>query len=229
MRSLAIIPARGGSKRIPRKNIRTFAGKPIIAWSIEAALRAECFDVVMVSTDDDEIAEVARRYGAEVPFMRSAATADDFATTSDVLREVLIDYRDQGVGFEVCCCLYPTAPFVAATDLVEGHRVLQREDRDVVLPVCRFDYPIWRSLARDDDGRVSLFFPEHEFARSQDLPAAFHDAGQWVWLRVAPFLHGAPLLGRNTGSVIVPAARAQDIDTEEDWAVAEAKFAGLAA
>ena len=229
MSSVAIIPARGGSKRIPRKNIRPFCGRPIIAWTIEAALGSKLFDEVMVSTDDAEIADIAASHGAAVPFLRSAETADDHATTTDVLREVLREYGRQGREFESACCLYPTAPFVTAADLAGGHGILERENRDVVLPVCRFDYPIWRSLARADDGRVSLFFPEHEFARSQDLPPAYHDAGQWLWLRVAPFLAGGALLGANTGSMVLPAERVQDIDTEDDWRLAEIKVRKLAA
>lgn len=229
MSSLAIIPARGGSRRIPRKNIRRFCGKPIIAWSIEAALASGLFAEVMVSTDDAEIAEIAAQHGAAVPFWRSAATSDDHATTTDVLREVLDQYRSLGRGFETACCLYPTAPFITAADLIEGHAILERKQRDVVLPVCRFDYPIWRSLSRSEDGRIALFFPEHEFARSQDLPPAYHDAGQWVWLRVAPFLAGGALFGTRTGSVVLPPERAQDIDTEEDWKRAEGKFGERAA
>lgn len=229
MSCVAIIPARGGSKRIPRKNIRPFCGEPIIAWSIKAALASGLFDEVMVSTDDAEIAEVAAAHGAAVPFLRSHTAADDHATTTDVLREVLGEYYSRGRAVQTACCLYATAPFVTGGDLLEGRTVLEREARDVVLPVCHFDYPIWRSLARAEDGRVSLYFPEHEFARSQDLPPAYHDAGQWIWLRVAPFLAGGALLGANTGSVVFPAERVQDIDTEEDWQRAERKFEELKA
>lgn len=224
MTSLAIIPARGGSKRIPRKNIRSFAGRPIIGWSIRTAFSSGLFAEIMVSTEDEEIAEVARKEGAVVPFMRSAATSDDQATTTDVLREVLREYSDRGRLPGSACCLYPTSPFVTAGDLRRGLELLEG-GFDVVLPVCRFDYPIWRSLERSDDGRVRLNFPEHALARSQDLPPAFHDAGQWIWLRTAPFLAGAPLLGSNTGSLLLPSDRVQDIDTEEDWRLAELKFA----
>jgi pseudaminic acid cytidylyltransferase len=221
---LAIIPARGGSKRIPRKNIRDFQGRPIIAWSIDTARQSGLFDEVLVSTEDAEIAQVAQALGAAVPFLRSARNADDHATTTDVIREVLERYKKQ---VDVACCIYPTAPFVTTEDLAEGLRLL--EDNDVVLPVSRFGYPIWRSLSRSEDGRVSLNFPEHAMSRSQDLPAAYHDAGQWLWLRVAPFLAGGALLGPRTGSVILPIERVQDIDTEEDWREAEAKFGWLRA
>lgn len=227
MKTVAIIPARGGSKRIPRKNIRPLGGRPVLGWSIAAALDSGLFDEVMVSTDDGEIAEVAKAHGGLVPFMRTAATADDHATTTDVLREVLRVYESRGALPEFACCLYPTAPFVTAADLAEGHALLDSGAFDVVLPVCKFDYPIWRSLQRDDSGRVSLFFPEHEFARSQDLAPAYHDAGQWVWLRVAPFLAGGALFGPRTGSVVMPLDRVQDIDTEDDWRIAESKFERL--
>jgi pseudaminic acid cytidylyltransferase len=222
--SVAIIPARGGSKRIPRKNVRPFHGKPVIAWSIEAAQSSGLFDEVMVSTDDAEIADVATQCGASVPFLRQPATADDHATITDVLREVLQTYRDRGREFDTACCLYATAPFITADDLRAGQAVLTGQHRDVVIPVCRYDAPIWRSMARDDDGRLSRNFPDHEFTRSQDLPAAYFDAGHWVWVRVAPFLAGGPLMGANTGSIVLPAERVQDIDTEEDWVRAERKF-----
>ncbi|MBF9032825.1 pseudaminic acid cytidylyltransferase [Rhodobacterales bacterium HKCCE2091] len=225
---LAIIPARGGSKRIPRKNIRPFRGKPIIAWSVEAALESGVFDEVMVSTDDDEIAGVAREIGASVPFLRSAGASDDHATTADVLLEVLGCYAERDRAFATACCLYPTAPFVTAAALREGLERLDGGDFDVVMPVARFSYPIWRSLRRADDGRVDLFFPENLNARSQDLPPAFHDAGQWYWFRVAPFLRSKVLMGASTGSVELPAMLVQDIDTLEDWAIAEEKHARMA-
>ena len=220
---VAIVPARGGSKRIPRKNIRRFRGRPMLAWSVEAALESGAFDSVMVSTDDAEIAETARACGAEVPFLRSAEAADDHATTSDVLLEVIARYQEEGRVFDLACCLYPTAPFVRAEDLRAGKERLLAGDFDVIMPVAAFSYPIWRSLKRGDDGRLRLNFPEHLNARSQDLPPAYHDAGQWYWFRTAPFLRDRVLMGENTGSVLLPAARVQDIDTEEDWALAELK------
>ncbi len=221
--SVAIIPARGGSKRIPRKNIRPFRGKPMLAWSVAAALEAGVFDAVMVSTDDTEIAEVARACGAEVPFMRSPETADDHATTSDVLVEVLARYRSAGQTFDLACCLYPTAPFVRAEELSAGKTRLLEENFDVLMPVAAFSYPIWRSLMRDDDGRVTLNFPENLNVRSQDLPPAYHDAGQWYWFRTAAFGRDGVLMGPNTGSLVLPAVRVQDIDSEDDWALAELK------
>ena len=227
MRALAIVPARGGSKRIPRKNIRPFAGKPIIAWSIETARASGLFDTVMVSTDDPEIAAVAEAYGAQVPFLRSAVTADDHAGIAEVLREVLAAYAADGKRFTAACCLYATAPFTTADDLREGRRMLDEDGFDIVLPLGRFAYPIWRSLRRDARGGVELFFPEHAQTRSQDLPFAYHDAGQWIWLDIAAFMDGAPLLGPRTGSLLLPDARVQDIDDEADWVAAERKFAAL--
>jgi N-acylneuraminate cytidylyltransferase len=225
--ALCIIPARGGSKRIPRKNIRPFRGRPMLEWSVAAARDSGVFDVVMVSTDDAEIAEAARAAGAETPFLRSAAASDDHATTSTVLLEVLARYADAGRRFELSCCLYPTAPFVRAEDLSRGRARLMDSGFDVLMPVAPFSYPIWRSLRRESDGRILLNFPENLNARSQDLPPAFHDAGQWYWFRTAAFLRDQILMGPNTGSVVLPATQVQDIDTEEDWALAELKHAKL--
>ncbi|WP_419908435.1 pseudaminic acid cytidylyltransferase [Hoeflea sp.] len=221
--SVAIIPARGGSKRIPRKNIRAFRGRPIIAWSVEAALESRAFDAVMVSTDDEEIASVARSCGADVPFMRSTQTADDMATTSDVLLEVLDRYAAAGREFAFGCCIYPTAPFMRSSDLGEGKKRLEADRFDVIMPIAAFSYPIWRSLDREADGRLKMNFPENLNTRSQDLPQAYHDAGQWYWFKTAAFLRDRVLLGANTGSVILPSTQVQDIDTEEDWTIAEWK------
>jgi len=221
--AVAIIPARGGSKRLPRKNIRSFRGRPIMAWSIEAALASGAFDTVMVSTDDAAIAEAARALGAEVPFLRSAAAADDHATTSQVLLEVLGRYAETGVHFDLACCLYPTAPFVRPQDLAGGRALLLGSRFDVIMPVAAFSYPIWRSLQREGDGRIALNFPENLNARSQDLPIAYHDAGQWYWFRTEAFLRDHVLMGPNTGSIVLPTMLVQDIDTEEDWALAELK------
>jgi N-acylneuraminate cytidylyltransferase len=221
--SLAIIPARGGSKRIPRKNIRPFRGKPILAWSVEAALKSGAFEEVMVSTDDAEIAETARALGAEVPFLRSAQTSDDKATTADVLSEVLGAYAGQGREFSFACCLYPTAPFVAPGDLSAGKAALFDGPFDMIMPVAPFTYPIWRSLRREATGHIMFNFPEYRNSRSQDLSPAYHDAGQWYWFRVGAFLREGTLMGCNAGCVILSPAEVQDIDTEEDWLIAEMK------
>ncbi|TQV82074.1 pseudaminic acid cytidylyltransferase [Denitrobaculum tricleocarpae] len=222
-KKLAVIPARGGSKRIPRKNIRSFRGRPIIAWSIDAALGSGLFDEVMVSTDSEEISNTARECGASVPFLRSSKTSDDHATTSDVLLEVLGCYGERGQQFDVACCLYPTAPFVTSNALTDGLRQLEIGSFDVVMPVTRFDYPIWRSLKMLQGGKISLNFPENLNARSQDLPPAFHDAGQWYWFRIAEFLREKVLMGSNTGAVELPSSEVQDIDTLDDWVLAEMK------
>ena len=226
-RHLCIIPARGGSKRIPRKNIRPFHGRPILEWSVSAALQTGIFDRVMVSTDDEEIAEIARRAGANVPLMRSAEASDDHATTPDVLIEVLNRYGEDGDFFDLGCCLYPTAPFVTPEDLVQGRDLLITAGFNAVMPIAAFSYPIWRSLKRDSSGRVTMNFQEHLSTRSQDLPPAYHDAGQWYWFRTADFLRDQVLLGPNTGSILLPETRVQDIDNEDDWRLAEIKHEGL--
>lgn len=222
-RAVCIIPARGGSKRLPGKNIRPFRGRPMVCWSITAARASGLFDTVMVSTDDSKIAETARAAGADVPFLRSAASAGDHATTPDVLHEVLMRYKQIDEHFDLACCLYPTAPFVESADLEQGHRLLVENGFDVVMPIATFSYPIWRSLYRDADGRVHLNFPEYLNARSQDVPAAYHDAGQWYWFRINAFLRDGVLMGENTGTVVLSPVRVQDIDTEEDWFIAELK------
>lgn len=220
---LAIITARGGSKRIPRKNIREFLGKPIIAYGIEAALSSQLFDEVMVSTDDEEIADIARSYGAEVPFLRSKKNSDDFSTTADVLVEVLRVYAEKGRQFDYACCLYPTAPFVTADKLKESFNVMLDKGFDTVFPIVRFGFPILRSL-QFDDGKVAPVWPEHYLKRSQDLQPAFHDAGQFYWLRVPPLLKTGLLVGANAGAIEVAEMSVQDIDTEADWQLAEMKF-----
>ena len=221
--NIAIIPARGGSKRIPRKNISSFRGKPMMAWSIEAALQSTIFDIVMVSTDDPEISAIAKSFGAEVPFRRSDQASDDYATTADVIKEVLAAYSCLGTVFENACCVYPTAPFVVASDLQEGYEQLKKSDFDVIMPITAFSYPVWRSLKSDERGRVSMNFPEHLQSRSQDLTPAYHDAGQWYWFRIQPFLKHGTLIAENTGSVELSELRVQDIDTPEDWILAEIK------
>lgn len=225
--NLAIIPARGGSKRIPRKNIRPFRGLPMLVWSLRAALASKLFDEVMVSTDDDEIAAVARAHGAEVPFMRSAKASDDYATTADVLIEVLDAYRARTTTFELACCLYPAAPFTTAADLVEGHRRLTQGPFDVIMPVVAFESSIWRSLKRLDNGKIVPNFPENLNTRTQDLPAAYHDAGQWYWFRVPVLERDGNLMASNSGSIVIPGQNVQDIDTEEDWELAELKHERL--
>lgn len=218
MNNLAIIPARGGSKRIPRKNIKDFLGKPIIAYSIEAALKSQLFNEVMVSTDDEEIAEVARNYGAKVPFLRTNKAADDFATLADVIDEVKMKYLAQNKSFEHICCILPTAPLVTVENLKKTLSLLNEKDADSVRPVVRFSYPIQRAV-RMSEGKIELFNPEHQNTRSQDLEPAFHDAGQFYWMK---FESG--LRGKNKFGFELPETQIQDIDTVEDWILAELKY-----
>lgn len=221
MSSLCVVTARGGSKRIPRKNVREFCGRPIIAYSIEAALESGLFNEVMVSTDDEEIAEVARACGAEVPFMRSLETSGDLATTRDVLVEVLEAYRARSRWFDELCCIYPTAPFVSAAKLREAHALL--EGADTVLPVVRFSFPPQRGLVAAGSS-LGWWMPECAGARSQDLQPVFHDAGQFYFCRPDRLLAGGELLGPVTRGYGVPETEAQDIDNESDWEVAEMKY-----
>lgn len=222
-RSIAIITARGGSKRIPRKNIKNFLGKPIIAYSITAALEAGCFDEVMVSTDDRKIAEVAREWGAQVPFLRSIEASNDFATTSDVLVEVINEYRRLDKPFDHACCIYPTAPFVTAERLRHAYELLKQTGADTVLPVVRFSFPIQRALTIEDN-RLKVLWPEHLDTRSQDLTPSYHDSGQFYFFQVARFLETRDLFGSNTVPIELPESEVQDIDTEEDWEIAEMKY-----
>jgi len=226
MSNLAIITARGGSKRIPRKNIKEFCGKPIIDYSIEAAIKSGCFDEVMCSTDDDEIAEVAKRYGATVPFMRSAATANDFATTADVLNEVIAEYQKRGKNFDYFCCLYPTAPFVNAQRIKDGYDIMVAHNAAGAMPVVQYSYPIQRAL-RVTDGAISMREIEHLRSRSQDLEPMYHDAGQYYWYRTDAFLKNPNIMTSDPVAIITPEEEVQDIDTLDDWKMAEVKFAML--
>ncbi len=220
---LAIITARGGSKRIPRKNIRSFFGKPIINYSIESALGASCFDEVMVSTDDHEIADIAIEAGAKVPFFRSVVNSNDFATTGDVINEVLQRYKALGKTFEYCCCIYPTAPFVTAKKLQRAYQLMESTGADSVVPIVSFGFPILRSF-RIEDGRLQMNWPEHMNSRSQDLPPAYHDCGQFYFLKVSVFEQSKKLFSDFTVPLEMPESEVQDIDTEKDWKIAELKF-----
>jgi len=220
---LAIIPARGGSKRIPRKNARHFCGKPIISYPIEAALGSGLFAEVMVSTDDREIAGVAERAGAVVPFLRSEKTADDLSTLADVVAETISMYKDRGKRFDVICCILATAPLIRAQDLAASFEAFDKGTYDSLIPVVRFGYPIFRAL-KLDDGKVSMIWPENQNARSQDLPAAYHDSGSFYWIRRSSFEEQGTFFMRNTGGMEIPEYDAQDIDSEEDWKLAELKF-----
>lgn len=220
---VAIITARGGSKRIPRKNIKDFLGRPIIEYSIKAALEARIFDEVMVSTDDEEIAEIAKNAGAKVPFMRSKDTANDFASTADVIAEVLQQYKTNDVEFDYVCCIYPTAPFVTAKCLKEAMELLMNGSSDSVVPVVKFGFPPQRGVIIRD-GRVSFKWPEFALARSQDLESMYHDCGQFYCLNIESFEKQKCLVMANTMPYIREEKEVQDIDTMEDWYLAEIKY-----
>lgn len=222
-KTVAIITARGGSKRIPRKNIKDFLGYPIIKYSIDAALRANCFDEVMVSTDDKEIAEIAEKLGAKVPFLRSQATSNDHATTADVLEEVIQEYKKRGMEFAYLCCIYPTAPFVTPEKLAKAMSLLFEKGADSVLPVTRFSYPIQRAL-KIEEGLAKMVWPENYNARSQDLMPAYHDCGQFYCMKTRSLLTQKKLFAEYTIPIEIPESEVQDIDNEEDWLIAEMKY-----
>lgn len=221
---IAIITARGGSKRIPKKNIKDFYGKPIIAYSIEAALESGIFDEVMVSTDSEEIAEIARNYGANIPFMRSEKTSDDYATTADVIMEVAERYQEMNREFDYICCIYPTAPFVTADKLKAAMEVMEKNNPTVVMPMVAFSFPPQRCHVIDEDGYASYKYPEYMLSRSQDLEKQYHDAGQFYVFHAEKYMK---LKGKVTDEVIpiiVSEMEVQDIDNEEDWKIAELKY-----
>ena len=223
MKTAAIITARGGSKRIPRKNIKEFCGKPILAYSIEAAFSAGVFDTVMVSTDDEEIAEVARQYGADIPFFRSEKTSNDYAVTSQVLAEVLEEYERRGEHYTEVCCIYPTAPFLTADRLKTAMELLEKTGADSVLPVVQFSFPPQRSVVLKD-GYLKFKWPEHRNSRSQDLEPFYHDAGQFYCVNTASFAAQKVLVMEKTVPLVMSEMEIQDIDTEEDWKLAELKY-----
>jgi len=224
---LALIPARGGSKRIPRKNIKLFCGKPMIAWSIESAQQSGCFDQVVVSTDDAEIAEVARQYGAQVPFMRPAALSDDHTGTTAVVAHAINWFAAQGNTPEQVCCLYATAPFVSAGDLCRGLSVLTETGADYAFAVTSYAFPIQRAIRITPAGRVEMFSPEHFNTRSQDLEEAYHDAGQFYWGHANAWLANKMIFSAASAPVKLPRHRVQDIDTPEDWLRAEWLFKAM--
>lgn len=220
---LCIITARGGSKRIPRKNLKDFLGSPIIRYPIESALQSSLFETVMVSTEDPEIAEVARSYGAEVPFMRSEATANDSAILADVAEEVLREYEERGQRFEFFCLMLPTAVFISPDRLQDAYRRLAASDADGLIPVVRYSDPIQRAFTIKDGG-LQMLWPEYMHVMSQDIPPSFHDAGQFWWMRVQSFNEQRKLYGNQSIPLEVPESEAQDIDTLEDWKLAEIKY-----
>lgn len=224
---LAVIPARGGSKRIPRKNIKTFGGKPMIAWSIEAALQSGCFDRVIVSTDDFEIAEVAQTHGAEVPFMRPLELSDDHTGTIPVIAHAINWQNANGQVVDLACCIYATAPFVQAQDLQRGLEVLRFSGAQYAFSVTSYAFPIQRAIRITPDQRIGMFQPEHFGTRSQELEEAWHDAGQFYWGEAGAWLAGKPLFSRDAAPVPLPRHRVQDIDTPEDWQRADWLFRAM--
>lgn len=218
---IAVIPARGGSKRIPRKNIKFFNGKPMIAWSIEAAKSSRLFDRIIVSTDDSEIAEVAMQWGAEVPFTRPEELANDYAGTIPVIAHAAQWALDRGLEIEAVCCIYATAPFLQQDDLIRGWDALNMGDWEYAFSATDFASPIFRSFKQTDEGGVEMFFPEYFETRSQDLPVALHDAGQFYWGRPAAWIEGKRIFDRRSKPVMIPRWRVQDIDTSDDWMRAE--------
>ena len=219
---LAIIPARGGSKRIPRKNIKIFHGQPMIAWSIQAAFKSGCFDEVWVSTDDVEIAQVAQEYGAKVPFLRPEELSNDFATTADVMQHAVKFFEDEKkVRPDYICCLYATAPFVEQQDLLNGLSLIQAEKVNYVFSATTFPFPIQRAIKLTENGYVEMFSPEHFNTRSQDLQEAWHDAGQFYWGTAEAWLNKSIIFSEQSKIVELPRYRVQDIDTQNDWSRAE--------
>jgi N-acylneuraminate cytidylyltransferase len=223
MPNICIIPARGGSKRIPRKNIKGFLGKPILAYSIEAALESNLFSEVMVSTDVIEIAEVARQYGAKIPFYRSENASDDYATTFDVLDEVLTNYYTTGKSFDNVCCLYPCAPFVNSQKLITAYEILCEGSFESVIPVVAYSFPIQRSF-NVKDNKLSYKYPEFEKTRSQDLEKIYHDTGQFYWCKANSLIKNKGIMNQNTGFLELTELEIQDIDNDVDWQMAELKF-----
>lgn len=221
--NIAIIPARGGSKRIPRKNIRSFLGKPIMAYSIEAAIKAKIFDKVMVSTDDVETSQIAKAYGADVPFLRSKKNSDDKASLVDVILEVLQKYKKIKQEYNIICCFLPTAPFVTHKLLQESLQLLLKNKNSSVVPVVRFESPIQRAF-KIQNGKLKMLWPEYMFTRSNDLPVCYHDAGQFYFLNTSQFIKEKKLFGQTTIPIERPLCFVQDIDSEEDWLLGEIKY-----
>lgn len=224
---LAVIPARGGSKRIPRKNIKQFCGKPIIAWSIDAARLSGCFDIIIVSTDDSEIADVAIAHGAKVPFTRPPELSDDYTGTTKVVAHAIDWINSNFNQVDLACCIYATAPFVQAEDLRLGYNQLLLSKADYAFSVTSYPFPIQRSVRITANKRIDMFYPQHFNTRSQDLECAFHDAGQFYWGKASAWLEDKQLFTHDSVPVMLPRYRVQDIDTLEDWECAERLFRAM--
>ena len=222
--NICVIPARGGSKRIPRKNIKNFFGQPMIAYSIKAALKSECFDKVIVSTDDQEIAEVAKSFGAEVPFMRPDELANDYAGTVPVIKHAIEWFDDQGQSPSEVCCLYATAPFVQADAIRKAYKQMKQEQAEYCFTVTSFAFPIQRAIKVTAENQIEMFYPEHFETRSQDLEESYHDAGQFYWGKAEAFKQQKPLFSKSATPYILPRHMVQDVDTPEDWKRAELMY-----
>ena len=223
MNNLCLIPARGGSKRIPKKNIKDFLGKPIIAYSIEAAINSNLFSEIMVSTDNEKIAEIAIKYGAKVPFFRTNENSNDFATTFDAIEEVIGAYRKENIEFDNACCLYPCAPFVNSEKLEEAYEEFKKNKRDVVFPVIPYSFPIQRAITMRSN-KIEMISKEFLSTRSQDLEQSYHDSGQFYFFNIKKVIKNKSLLTDNTGAIIISEMEGQDIDNEIDWKLAELKY-----
>ena len=223
---LAVIPARGGSKRIHKKNIKEFCGKPIIAWSIEAAIESRCFDRIVVSTDDEEIAEVAKKYGAEVPFIRPPELSDDYTGTSSVVKHAIKWFETKNLYFEQICCIYATAPFITANEIRKGLEILIKTNNEYAISVTSFPYPIQRAM-RIKDNNLEMIVPKNAMTRSQDLEETYHDAGQFYWGLPIVWESDKPLFSHKICPIPLPRYRVQDIDTLEDWIRAEFMFESI--
>lgn len=218
---VAIIPARGGSKRIPRKNIKHFAGLPIIAYSIKAAQKSNLFDRIIVTTDDEEIANIAREFGAEIPFMRPKELSDDHTATIPVIAHAIQTLQSNGDVIDAACCIYATAPFIRTKDIMDAYNALITHHKHYAFPVTTFPFPIQRAVMRDEDGNIAMFYPEHFSTRSQDLEEAYHDVGQFYWGTPDAWLGGNPIFSDVATTIVLPRYLVQDIDTPEDWDRAE--------
>jgi pseudaminic acid cytidylyltransferase len=224
---IAVIPARGGSKRVPRKNIKEFCGKPMIAWSIEAAIKSNCFDRIVCSTDDEEIAAVAREYGAETPFLRPAKLADDYTATIPVITHAIEYLQQENAPIDLVCCIYATAPFMLQEDIQQGLEKIIKYEADFCFTVTSYPYPIQRSIRITKDNRCEMFQPELFEKRSQDLEEAYHDAGQFYWGKTKAWLEGNTLFSNRSIPHVLPRCRVQDVDTVEDWEKAELMYSSL--
>ena len=227
MKKIAIIPARGGSKRIPRKNIKSFLGNPIISYSIQAAIASELFDVVMVSTDDEEIAKIAVKYGAKVPFLRSIENSNDTSTTIDVISEVTEKYKQLGQIFEYTCCLYSCAPFVTKDLLKKSFHKLETEKLDCIFPLIKYGHPIQRALKKTAKGYIEMIEPKNMQIRTQDFEPSYHDLGQFYFFKTTEIISRKKLWTNNTGCIELAELESHDIDTNHDWEIAEFKFKHL--